>query len=187
MVKPGRSSAGYWPPKEVLSTPSEHSPQNLLRSRRQKVFFFKKTKHYSPEVSAQKLSVSVRVWQRWNKCNPGGRHQVSASTFSLPIWLILKSQPEYTSPFRAPAGPGPSPSSVWRCSRTDSGPWWPASWLSGWGHGLVAVPAPRRQLASAETQTKPKKVRGLPSVKTMSHLRHASCRQRCRQPAETWK
>lgn len=55
-----------------------------------------------------------------------------------------------SSLFRVQAGHSPSPSSVWHCSKTNSGPWWPASWLSGWQYGLVAAPAPDLLLASAE-------------------------------------
>lgn len=75
--------------------------------------------------------------------------------------------------FRVQAGLGLSLSSAWRCSKTGLGPGWPASWQSGWRHGLVVASALHRLLVSAEAKKKktpPKtadQVRGQAPVATM--------------------
>lgn len=136
------------PPRQTPQGPDDTKYRKHLTSA------LKSVRGESGILEIQCLSVTMTV--RWEKCSPG-RHVLHFCLHAPPAftshWLIHYLQHQRSSPFRAQAGPGPSLSSVWHCSRTNSGPWWPASWRSGWRHGLVAASAPHRQLASAEAKT----------------------------------
>ena len=151
-----------------------------------------------PEIQCPSVTMTVR-WEKVRSWKTSSN--VSASASSLHLLRFSLARPVISAIgvvkrlFRARAGPGPSPSSAWHCSRTDSDPWWPASWLSGWWRGPAAASAPPRQPASVAPEKKKKKtqdekVRGQLFVETKGHSRHASCQQHILKPGHfcpSWK
>ena len=113
-----------------------------------------------PEIQCPSVTMTVR-WEKVRSWKTSSN--VSASASSLHLLRFSLARPVISAIgvvkrlFRARAGPGPSPSSAWHCSRTDSDPWWPASWLSGWWRGPAAASAPPRQPASVAPEKKKKK------------------------------
>lgn len=143
-------SSGFWPCFSrflKLRTVLEHVASTFVTTkcqpRRQKVGY-----HPPKNISWNPSCPWLEVWKILTK---------KEAPFCLQRLLTHPFSPAGQVFFTVQAGPGLSLSSAWRCSKTGLGPGWPASWQSGWRHGLVVASALHRLLVSAETYKQTKK------------------------------
>lgn len=135
-------TAGFqgYPTQSVKAT-EENPPHQGLDNTKWRKINPKKLKLAVEPLPTVSVTAEVQAACAW-KTTAVSQPCCSISSPSALISALLRL-------LRAPAGPGPSRSSVWHCSRTGSGPWWPASSLSGWQRGPAAAVAPHRLPASA--------------------------------------